>query len=91
MKIIDTKLFASSFSLATLLVATAPGCAGEDTTSEQSQGVKCQGINECKGTSECAGPDGANDCQGMNTCEGMGWVTVETSEACTEQGGTVLE
>jgi len=91
MKIIHTTKLVSSFSLATLLIATAPGCAGEDDTSRTSQGVKCQGINECKGTSECAGPDGSNDCQGMNTCEGMGWVTVETAQECTDQGGTVLE
>jgi hypothetical protein len=40
--------------------------------------------------SECAGPEGSNDCQGMNECAGMGWVTVESEEECTEEGGTII-
>ena len=54
------------------------------------EALKCQGINECAGTAECAGPDGANDCQGMNECKGMGWVSVDTEEECTSEGGEII-
>ena len=87
---ISSKTLTSAFALGTLLlVGGASGCS-DDSTSENEQAIKCQGINECKGTGECAGPEGANDCQGKNDCEGMGWVSVETEAECTSQGGTVL-
>ncbi len=78
-------------SAVALLLGTV-GCADEesDELGSQSSAVKCQGINECAGTAECAGPDGSNDCQGMNECAGQGWVTVDSEEACTDEGGTVI-
>jgi len=81
-------------SAVALMLGTAAGCSNEMASEEEvnanAQGLKCQGINECAAMSECAGAEGTNDCQGMNECAGMGWVTVESEEACTSEGGTII-
>ena len=79
-------------AVALLLGAIACSDEGDDTENvgAATAAVKCQGINSCMGTSECAGPDGANDCQGMNDCQGQGWVSVDSEQACTDAGGTVI-
>jgi uncharacterized membrane protein len=87
---LSTKTLTSAFALGTLLLlGGATGCA-DDKTSENQQAVKCFGINECKGLGECSSAEGSNDCQGHNECKGTGWVTVETEEECTSQGGKVI-
>ena len=50
-------------------------------------GVPCYGINACKGTGECGGKGHA--CAGKNACKGAGFVSAESAEACTTQGGTL--
>jgi uncharacterized membrane protein len=76
-------------AIAALFAASGCGASDDESAGQTSEGVKCQGINECKGTSECASKDG-NTCQGMNECKGQGWVTVDSEQSCTDQGGTVL-
>jgi hypothetical protein len=68
-------------------------CGGDDKTDtgSQQQSVRCQGINECAGHGECSSPGGANACQGQNACKGQGWITVDSEQECTDQGGTVLQ
>lgn len=51
--------------------------------------VKCAGINSCKGTGACA--SATNACKGQNGCKGQGWVSAESSSACTGKGGKVVE
>jgi len=78
-------LIASS-ALALLASGVLTGACSEAQGSE----VQCHGINSCKGQGECAAADGSHDCGGKNSCEGKGWVTSESAEECTEQGGTVV-
>lgn len=81
---------AMAFAVAALFGAT--GCDETNAENEDANAtIRCQGINTCVGTSECAGPDGENDCQGQNECAGQGWVSVDSEEDCTSEGGTVLE
>ncbi len=67
--------------------------AGGGTALAESEGgeVKCAGINSCGGKGECAAADGSHDCSGKNGCKGKGWMHVGSAEACTEEGGTVVE
>jgi len=52
-------------------------------------GVKCAGVNSCKGHGECA--SATNSCKGQNACKGQGWISADSADACTGQGGTVIE
>lgn len=88
----NTQAFLIAAAVGTLFATT--GCGSDDNndgTASTTEAVRCQGINECKGLSECAGPKGENSCQGHNECKGMGWVTVDTEQACVDQGGMVLQ
>jgi hypothetical protein len=78
--------------LSTVAALMSVGCGSDDgdddTGSQGSALVRCQGINECKGMSECKGK--SSSCEGMNECKGMGFITVSEGE-CEEQGGTNLD
>lgn len=50
--------------------------------------VKCGGVNSCKGKSDCKSKD--NNCKGMNSCKGKGWMVMDSADACTKKGGTVM-
>ena len=71
---------ATLFAAGTMTLAPVPAFA---------EGVKCAGINSCKGHSECA--SATNECKGLNECKGHGWISAESADACTGQGGTVVE
>ena len=74
------------------LIAAGCGSDGdvENANNSSSDPVRCAGINECAGHGECANPGQGNSCEGQNSCAGEGWVTVDTEEACTSEGGTVV-
>lgn len=67
----------------------AAGAIGFTPTPAAADGVKCAGINSCKGHSECA--TASSSCKGLNACKGQGWVSADSAEACTGEGGTVIE
>lgn len=73
-----------------LMAGGATSAVAEHHESGESK-VKCSGINSCAGKGQCGAADGSHSCAGKNSCKGKGWVHTDTAEACTEQGGTVVE
>jgi uncharacterized membrane protein len=71
------------------LLAVGPAMA-EHHEQEESK-VKCYGVNACAGKGECGAPDGSHDCGGKNSCKGKGWVYKASADACSEEGGKVIE
>jgi uncharacterized membrane protein len=59
------------------------------TIKNESDTVKCSGVNACKGQGSCAGA--GHECAGKNGCKGQGWVKVGSARACTDKGGKVNE
>ena len=70
------------------LLAGGAGCAAEEAHGGE---VKCSGINSCAGKGACGASTGKHDCAGKNSCKGKGWIHVDSAQACTDQGGTVLD
>ena len=75
----------TSIALAVSALLAASACSGgsDETTSNASQPIKCEGGNACQGLSECATQDGKSACVGENACNGTGYVYTQTQEQCT--------
>jgi uncharacterized membrane protein len=73
------------------LFAANAGLAADEgkVIKNESEEVKCSGINSCKGKGSCAGA--GHECAGKNGCKGQGWVKTASARACTDKGGKVNE
>ncbi len=81
------KGFMVASAVASLVLAG--GLTAQADESKKSEAVHCAGINACKGQGSCAGAE--NACKAQNECKGQGWAEAESTEACTEAKGTVVE
>jgi acetate kinase len=64
---------------AAALFTAGIGAGAAQAADENTETVKCQGVNACKGHSDCA--TAKNDCSGKNSCRGKGWKKM-TAEEC---------
>jgi hypothetical protein len=71
-----------ALAVSALLAASGCGSASDESTSNASQPIKCEGGNACQGLSECATQDGKSSCVGENACKGVGYVYTQTQEQC---------
>jgi hypothetical protein len=85
----------SSFTRGSVIaaaVAALAGCASNQPAPAASgttaESVRCLGINSCHGQGECATAD--HSCGKHTPCKGQGWLSVDSAEACTSQGGKIL-
>lgn len=87
-----------TFAKGALLATAAAGLVGCASTQSADKtgdhdammsGVMCSGVNGCGGQGSCASPD--NGYKGQNGCKGKGWISVASADACTAQGGTVVQ